>query len=499
MLKILSSAQIRQLDKFTIENEPISSIDLMERACQAFTQWFVQHIEPDRHVGVICGPGNNGGDGLGIARLLAASGYRTAVWLVKGGIAESSDFKTNLGRLPDEIVQHEISAQTDAIEFGSRQVLIDALFGSGLSRPVEGLFGSVIDAMNDSGKIVVAVDIPSGLYADKHSEGHVVRADYTITFQLPKLSFFMPENQDYVGRWEKVGIGLSKKFIEAEASDYFLLTRKGVSGLIPRRKKFSHKGDFGRALLIAGSEGKMGACILGARAAMRSGLGLLTVHVPGCGYDIIQGAVPEAMATIDEDNQWFSSPPSLTTYDALGIGPGLNTHSSTRKAFEKVLRTFEKPIVIDADALNLLAEDRSLLQLITPNSILTPHPGEFKRLAGDWKDDFERLKKAQEFARTTKTVLVLKGAHTMIIGPNGKTYFNNTGNPGMATGGSGDVLTGILTSLLAQRMAPIDAAMAGVYLHGLAGDQAALELGYNGLIASDIIAQLPSAFRYLFR
>jgi hydroxyethylthiazole kinase-like uncharacterized protein yjeF len=495
MLKILNTQQIRDLDAYTIKHTPIASIDLMERACLSFVQWFVQRFDGTKKVGVVCGTGNNGGDGLGIARLLSDWGYWVKIWIVEGQ-KESEDFKTNFSRLNENVKRARY--QEGANSFDDRDVLIDALFGSGLTRPVDGAHEKAIQEMNNSKATRVAVDIPSGLFADRQSDGTIVNAQWTISFQLPKLAFALPGNSKYVGNWHLVDIGLSKNFIRETNTPYLYLTKKGVRKLLRHRSTFAHKGDFGRAMLISGSRGKMGACVLGARGALRAGIGLLTLHVPGVGYSIVQTAVPEAMATVDESESFFSKVPSLDGFDVVGIGAGLGQEKQTVTAFEKVLQA-GKPMVIDADGLNILGANRQLFNSIPPGTILTPHPKEFERMTGTWKNDFDRLEMQKTLARETKAVVLLKGAHTSIATPDGRVFFNSTGNPGMATGGSGDVLTGILTGLLAQRYSNEDAAILGSYLHGLSGDLAAARLGMNSLIASDLIEYLPAAFKELAR
>ena len=495
MLKILSSQQIRELDKFTIAHEPITPIDLMERACHAFVHWFVQHVRFEKKIGIVCGTGNNGGDGLGIARMLHERGYSVKVWIVRGEMGETESFSTNLLRLPEKISSFEISKPTDRGLFKDCTVLIDAILGSGLSRPTQGIYAQVISCINQTDALRIAVDIPSGLFADAHSEGEIVLADHTVSFQLPKLSFLFPENYKYVGRWHLVDIGLSKEFLRDSSTKNYLVDAKSVKKLLKPRERFSHKGTYGHALLICGAYGKMGACILSAKAALRAGLGLLTAHVPSCGFSIIQAAVPEAMASIDPNENYFSQAPENLNYSAIGIGPGLGTNSETVNAFAKVLKEFKKSMVIDADGLNILSQNKELIELIPEGSILTPHPKEFERLAGAWITDFDRLELLRSFSIKIKSVVVLKGAYSSIATPDGSVYFNPTGNPGMATGGSGDVLTGILTGLLSQGHSSTEAAILGVYAHGLSGDLAATDLGMISLIAGDLIAFLPSAFK----
>lgn len=501
MQKILSSKQIRELDAYTIEHDGIESIDLMERACRSFFNWFVEKFQDRCSVGVICGSGNNGGDGAGIARMLKERGYEVTIWLVHGAGSATEDFKINLERARAVKVKiYEIVDQPEDMSFlDSCDVIIDALFGSGLNRPVSGLSKWVIDSMNAADIIRVAVDIPSGLMADGPSEGSVVSADYTVAFQVPKLSFFLPECYRYVGTWTLVDIGLNKDFLKTAVTNYKAVTLKAVRRLLKKRSKFDHKGTYGHALLIAGSLGKLGAAVLSSRAALRSGLGLLTVHIPRCGNIVLQSGIPEAMVSLDRNEEVFASPPALESFDVIGVGPGIGKATDTVKALRIVLENFRRPVVIDADALNIISENREFMQLIPPGSILTPHPKEFERLVGKWANDFERLSKQRELAIRLKSVVLVKGAFTAIADPQGDIYFNTTGNPGMATGGSGDTLTGILTGLLAQKYESIAATVLGVYLHGLSGDIAVSERGLNGLIASDIIDFLHRAFQHLRR
>jgi NAD(P)H-hydrate epimerase len=467
----------------------------MERACRAFVSWFTTRFDTSRKIGIVCGTGNNGGDGLGIARLLNDLGYVVQVWIVRGSVVETDDFKKNLERLIGKVKIDEISSSSDQGLFVNLNILIDAVFGSGLSRPLEGIYSQVVNCINQADVNRIAIDIPSGLMANKHREGEAVKADYTLSFQLPKLAFFLPENSDYTGEWHIVNIGLNSEFIEQADTSSFFIEQRDIKLIIKKRQKFSHKGTYGKALLVSGSYGRMGAAVLASRAAMRSGLGLLTTHIPKCGYVIMQTSVPEAMVSIDRHETLFSKPPRLDDYDAIGIGPGIGTENETVSAFTSLVEQAQKPMVIDADGLNILSVHRELFHLIPPNSILTPHPKEFERLAGSWKDDFDRLEKQKQFAIKTKTIILLKGAYSSIATPDGKIHFNPTGNPGMATGGSGDVLTGLLTGLLAQQYTSEEAALLGVYLHGLSGDFAAGNIGMNAMIASDIVKSLPDAFK----
>ncbi len=491
-MKILSAPQIRALDAHTIKTEPISSLDLMERAANAFVRWLCSRYDNRRKIVFFCGQGNNGGDGLAIARLLSGKGYEVKVYVVAHSDRPSDDFAQNLKRLTDTLAVHRVEAKKDLPDLSGDELLIDALLGSGLSRPATGLLAEAIARMNDSPARVISVDIASGLYLDQpNAEGDaIVRPDHTVSFQLPKLAFMIPRNSGFVGEWHVVDIGLDADFIDQTETPYHFTDSQRARALIRNRQKFSHKGTFGHALLIAGSFGKMGAAQLAGGACLRSGAGLLTVHVPRCGYQIMQIALPEAMCTVDIDEEVLTTVPELGTYSAIGVGPGLGQAPQTRQALADLLDRAEVPMVWDADALNILSENPDLLAKLPAHTIITPHPKEFERLAGKSEDDYARLEAARDFAEKHSLILVLKGAHTAVTFPDGSVHFNATGNSGMATGGSGDVLTGILTALLTQHYAPQDAARLGVYQHGIAGDRAAKARTKVSMIASDIVENL---------
>jgi NAD(P)H-hydrate epimerase len=433
---------------------------------------------------------------LGIARLLTELNYSVRVWIVRGSAPETNDFRVNLDRLPKRVKVVELNVGSDQANFSPCKLLIDAIFGSGLSRPTEGIYEKVIADFNRADAYKLAVDIPSGLMADSPSVGEIARVHETLTFQIPKLAFFLPDSEPFVGDWHVLDIGLSKNFLKEVVTTNYFLRQSSVKELLVKRRKFSHKGNYGKALLIAGSIGKMGASILAARAALRSGVGLLTLHVPAQGYTIIQTAVPESMATIDPNSEYVSQAPDVSGFDVLGVGPGLGQALPTVKMLRQILES-GKPMVLDADALNIIAHHRELFPIIPANSILTPHPKEFERLVGSGNSGFDQLSKQIQLARQLDSVVLVKGAHTAIALPDGTIYFNTTGNPGMATGGSGDVLTGILTALLGQGYRAPEAAILGVFVHGLAGDKAAREKGQNSLIASDLVDFLAAAFRRL--
>ncbi|MCF0051441.1 NAD(P)H-hydrate dehydratase [Dyadobacter sp. LJ53] len=491
-MKILNVDQIRALDAYTIENEPVSSLNLMERAANAFVRWFCNQFVNTRPVAIFCGKGNNGGDGLAIARILSTQSYDVQVFVIEYTGNATTDFEGNLTRLMDHLQPVSIANNDDFPTLARNVICIDALLGSGLSRPVDGLLAKIIHSLNALPNKLVSVDIASGLYADKaNQEGdQIIEPNFTVSFQLPKLAFMMPQNAKFVGSWHLVDIGLSEYFINEIETPYHYSDKRAAEKLIKPRDKFSHKGTFGHALLMAGSYGKMGAAVLSGKACLRSGVGLLTMHIPACGYDIIQISLPEAMAVTDQDPKHLSEITDLDSYSAIGIGPGVGKALSTVNAVEKLLDNVKARLVIDADALNILSENRHLLKKIPENTVLTPHPKEFQRLAGESKDEFERLQIGIDFAKKHKVIICLKGANTAVILPNGEVHFNSTGNPGMATGGTGDVLTGIVTSLLAQKYEPVQAAILAVYEHGLAGDRAAEQRGQSALIASDLVEHL---------
>ncbi|MDL2278876.1 NAD(P)H-hydrate dehydratase [Parabacteroides sp. OttesenSCG-928-G07] len=500
MIKIFSTDQTREIDQYTIQYEPISSIDLVERASTRFVQEFCRHYSRQMRVIVFAGRGNNGADALAVARLLSEESYQVEAYLFNPSGVLSDECEENKRRLQEvhSVRFIEIVDDFNAPELTRRDVVVDGLFGSGLTRPLEGGFAAVVDYINQSDAQVVSIDIPSGLFGEDNSENDpeaIIRADMTFSFGFPKLAFLFPENAPYVGKWKVLDIGLHPEVIENTATHWNMVTDNDVAMLVRSRGRFAHKGTFGHALLIAGSKGKIGAALLAARACLRSGAGLLTVHLPQRAEAIMQTAFPEAMIDMDLNQNHFSNFPELAAYSAIGIGPGLGQHMETSIAFERLLRIADKPMVIDADALNILSANREWYTIIPPYSILTPHPKEFDRLVGDSHSDYERLTKARKFAVEYKLIVVLKGAYTAICVPSGDIYFNTSGNSGMATAGSGDVLTGFLLGLLAQGYAPADAARIGVYLHGCAGDLAANFLSEESVIASDIIDMLGKAYK----
>lgn len=501
-MKIFYTSEIKELDAYTVEHEPIASIDLMERAACALTDAILE-MYPNSSFTVFAGPGNNGGDGLAVARMLSNAGCHVAVWLINPKGKLSPDCAENLIRLQGmDVAVCEVKEAFVMPTLEGETVIIDALFGSGLNKPVsDGIFADVINGMNAAACRIVAVDMPSGLLGENNCplQGVIVAADVTLTLQFPKLSFFMPESAPFVGKVRVLDIGLSKEWIDKEPSLLYFTDEKEIKALLKPRAKHVHKGDFGRALLVAGSRGMAGASVLAARAALRSGVGLLSVHVPACNNTIVQIAVPEAMTSIDNNERSFSDNIDTGKYDAVAVGPGLGQSNESKEALMNLIVGCNVPLVLDADALNILSQRDDWLYLLPKGCVLTPHPGESVRLFGKAPSRFHAIGSIRAIARDKGFTIVLKGAYTTIITPDGELHFNSTGNPGMATGGSGDVLTGIILSLLAQGYNSIDASRIAVYVHGLAGDLAAKDKGETALTAGDIVDYLPIAWRSLER
>ncbi|WP_165357025.1 NAD(P)H-hydrate dehydratase [Bacteroides stercoris] len=501
-MKIFPTIQLKELDAYTIENEPVSSIDLMERASRALARAMSERWSAETPFTVFAGPGNNGGDALAVSRLLVERGCRVEVYLFNTKGTLSPDCETNKERLAGVagIDFHEITTQFVPPVLTAEHVVVDGLFGSGLNKPLSGGFAAVVKYINTSPATVVAIDVPSGLMGEDNTyniQANIIRADLTLSLQLPKLAFLFAENAPFVGEWQLLDIGLSEEAIEEKETDFALTEHEDVASMLKPRGKFAHKGNFGRALLIAGSQGMAGASVLAARACLRSGVGLLTVHIPFCNNFIVQTSVPEAMTEIDINDVRFSCATDTDDYQAVGIGPGLGKAGDTEAALLEQIESCQTPMVVDADALNLLGEHRSYIGRLPKGSILTPHPKELERLVGKCQNSYERLTKARELARSAGVHILLKGAYSVVIAPSGKCWFNPTGNPGMATGGSGDVLTGVVLALLAQGYDAETAARMAAYIHGLAGDIACKKHGVMGMTAGDIVTCLPPAWRML--
>lgn len=498
--KIFEVTSVKNLDRYTIEHEPISSLDLMERAAKVWTQKFMELFTSVRELCIVAGNGNNGGDGYAIARLLAGSNWKVTVYRLMLDGEQSPDCQANCRRWIEEggkVV--EVHNVTD-FRLEESTVIVDAIFGSGTNRKVEGLAGEVIRKINRVGNPVVAVDIPSGLMGEDNSSTDketIVKADYTFTFQFPKLAFLLPENAVYVGDWSVLDIGLDAGAIAARATSWYYTCKEEVKKLLPPPVKFAHKGLNGRGMLIAGRKGMMGASVLAAKAALRSGIGLLYCHVPKSEGDMIQIAVPEALLDLDNNKEGFSGASGYGKFDALAIGPGLGQAPEACAGLRQLLAEWKGVTILDADALNLMAEHREMLNLLHGKCILTPHLKEFERLAGKSENDFVRLNKLSIFASQYKIYVVLKGAYSAVATPEGEVFFNMSGNPGMAKGGSGDVLTGVLLALVASGMNVQDAVRCGVFAHGLAGDILAKKYGFRGISSGMLAEAMSEAWKEL--
>lgn len=499
-MKIFSATQIKAWDAYTITHAPIASIDLMERAAQACTDWLLQQYKTEKHFQIFCGKGNNGGDGLAMARQLHQKGFETSIYILEFGKMGSPDFQQNLQSLHDlSLPITFIQSPEHFPQIKKGDVVIDALYGSGLNQPLQHLSALLVHHINNSGANILSIDIPSGMFMDASSVGNVmVKAAHTLTFERYKLALLMAENAPHFGEVHVLPIGLHPQFAEEEPTPYELLTLKGIVNIFKKRAPFAHKGTYGHALLMGGSWGKTGAVVLSAKAALRSGVGLLTTYIPKGSYDILQSSVPEAMALTDSHEKMLINPPEeLEKYAAIGAGPGLGTATETQQAVISLIQTSKKPLVLDADALNIISLNKIVKKYIPHYSILTPHPKEAERLFGPSANDFERAQLMQQKATELQCIFILKGHHTLLAMPDGASYFNTTGNAGMAKGGSGDVLTGIITSFLAQGYTPAEAAMLGVYIHGMAGDLAAQFLSQEAMLPSDLIGFLSHAFKAL--
>ena len=503
-MKILTAAQIHELDKYTIEHEPIKSIDLMERASKAITHAIMEEWSDRTPVIVFAGPGNNGGDALAVARMLAEAKYQVGVFLFNIHSKLSEDCATNKQRLIDSkrgIKFTEISLNFDPPELTADTLVVDGLFGSGLNKPLMGGFASLVKYINQSPAQVVSIDMPSGLMCEDNTYNirtNIIRADLTLTLQQKKLAMMLPDCQPYVGRLRVLDIRLSEKYIRQAEVSCRILEEEELRPHLRRRGDFVHKGSMGNALLIAGSYGMAGAAILAAKACMRAGAGKVTVHTPRRNYGLMQVAVPEAVMQMDREETIFSDSVESNDFDALGIGPGIGQSENTAIALIAQIRRTQCPIVVDADALNILASHQAWMQQLPKGIIMTPHPREFDRMAGSASNsDYERLIRARQMAEHLQGYLILKGHYSALCMPDGHIIFNSTGNSGMATAGSGDVLTGIITGLLARGYNRGEACMLGMYLHGLAGDLAVKEVGKESLVAGDLIKYLPQAFKRL--
>ncbi|GAB6007940.1 NAD(P)H-hydrate dehydratase [Dysgonomonas reticulitermitis] len=484
-MKILTGTQIKEADRYTIENEPIASIDLMERASNAISHWISVNINKQYPFLFLIGKGNNGGDGLAVARILSQEGYNCSVLLAFDNAVMTDEWKINLDRLPMEVKPvgpDFISADT---------IIVDSLLGTGVTGEVKEPLLSVINKINSLPNKVISIDLPSGMKSEFGNKNQIiVKSDITLTLEFPKLAMLLPEAGGFCGKIEILPIGLSAEYLRRSGSAYTYITKEFIDNIILRRDKFAHKGTYGHALLICGSRGMAGAAILSTGAALRSGCGLVTTHIPAEERFSVQAAYPSALFSLDDESCFSELPDNISKYTSVGIGCGLGQSHDTEEAFKKLLNAFYKPMVIDADALNIISENSKMKQSIPKGSILTPHLGELTRLVGVWHSEEEKIALVRRLASNLKSIIIVKGAHTMICLPDGECYFNPTGNSGMAKGGSGDVLTGYITGLLARGYNSSHAAILGVYIHGLAGDRAAEIYGMDAMNSKDLIDNL---------
>lgn len=501
-MKIFSAKQLKEADQITLEKQAISSTELMERAATLVYEEIHKRLQgAEIPVKIFCGIGNNGGDGLVVGRLLLEQGYDVTIYVVNYSDQRSKDFLVNYDRVKNMTKKWPVllKSEADFPEIKVGDFIVDAIFGVGLNRPLISWVANLVRHINSSEAFILAIDIPSGLMADQPTEDKnaIIKAGYTITFQSAKLSFFLPETSGFVGELQIVDIGLYKEYLINTVTTAQLIGRQEAKMLYRPRNKFSHKGTYGHALMVGGSYGKMGSICLAATAALKAGAGMVTVFIPGCGYEILQTALPEAMVITDKDEKILTEIDHGMDPTVIGFGVGVGTDEKTVKAFEGLLKENKKPMVVDADGLNILSRNKHLLKILPEGSILTPHPKELQRLIGEWSNDFEKLEKTRDLVKEYGLILVLKGAYTITVAAN-DMYINTSGNPGMATAGSGDVLTGIVTSMVCQGYSPLIAAIFGVYLHGRAGDLAAEKLSYEGVIAGDIANHTGAAILDLF-
>lgn len=498
-MKIFTTKEIREIDRYTIEHEGVSSIELIEQVARGVVCEIVSRWRPNKRIAIFAGPGNNGADALAVARMLIEEGYRPEIFLFNiGGNRLSADCIIMRNRLLEMNYGDftEVRGNFTFPDLNRSHVVVDGLFGSGLREPLSGGFMSLVRYINESEATVVSIDVPSGMFSDWNQGSinrNVVHATLTLAVQFPRLAFFIADNADLIGEWKVLDIDLSDEKIRNTPSDYYLVEQSDVCRVLRQRRDFSSKADYGSVMLVAGSYGMMGAAVLSAKGALRGGAGKVTVHSARSGYNVLQTAVPEAMFDADKSDLVISNMLFTRQYTSVAIGPGIGTNEVTVKALEAFLKATENPVVLDADALNCIALQPTLLNHIPILSVITPHAAEFDRLFGAQPSAEARLIKALEMAHHYNIIIVLKGYYTAVVRPDGRIYFNSSGNPAMATAGSGDVLTGVIAAFIAQGYKPEISALLGVYVHGLAGDMAAEEHGQYGVTAGDIAQNIGKA------
>lgn len=493
-MKIFNAEKIKEVDKLTTEGQHVTSFDLMEQAALQAFLWIVNHFHDKKTVyHIFCGVGNNGGDGLAIARMLKQNYFDVHVYVIPFSKKMSADFESNLERLKECNLKYEVVSEvSDFPDIAENHVIVDAIFGIGLTRMMEKWIQQIVQKINYHQSYTISIDVPSGLFLDKKTT-IAIQSDVVLTFQIPKLSFYIPDNEQFINEIVILSIDLDEKAIDAIPTNYFYTDLNEIKKRYKPISKFSHKGTQGHVLLIGGCFGKIGSMVLASQAALRSGCGLATVYAPKCGYEILQTASPEVMVITDENYHKITKIDFDFQPKAIGIGMGIGQEYETANAFHSFLKINTIPLIIDADALNILSEHQEWLKLLPKNSILTPHPRELERLIGSWEDDFEKIEKVKFFAKENHLVVLIKGAYTLIIDER-NVFVNSSGNQALATGGSGDVLSGMIASFRAQGYQAVDAALLGVYFHGRTADIAMKDMGYEGFIASDIIKYLGKVF-----
>lgn len=500
-MKIFTNEEIRSIDRHTIESEGITSLELVERAATSITCEIISRWRPNKRIAIFAGPGNNGADALAVARMLIEQGYSPEVFLFNIG---ENRLSAECAACRDKLVAignvdfTEVTSNFSPPYLSSSDLVIDGLFGSGLREPLSGGFKALVQYINESNATVVSIDVPSGLFGEWNTNNisrNIVHADLTLAMQFPRLSFFMANNAEIIGEWKTLDIELSSEAIKNTPAQYYLVERADIHNVLRQRKSFSSKADYGSAMIVAGSYGMMGAAVMAAQGALRAGAGKVSVHSPRCGFHTLQTAVPEAMFDADRHDIAISDINLKHDYSAVAVGPGLGTNDMTVNAVEMFLKQAKTPVILDADALNCVAKRPTMLNHIPVLSIITPHAGEFDRIFGPQLNAEARLLKAVEMAHYYNIIIVLKGHYTAMVRPDGKIYFNSSGNPAMATPGSGDVLTGVICALLAQGYKPEISAIVGAYVHGYAGDLAAQTHGQYGVTAGDIAQNIGIAIR----
>ena len=511
-MKVVTAQEMRQIDQQTIEQVGIPGAVLMDHAGSAVVRAIGQHFPECQHIAIFVGKGNNGGDGLVVARQLAHAGQPIQIFLVSPQESFGGDALTNLQiaqnlDLPITPILSEDELEGAKSQIRSADLIVDSIFGTGLRGGVHGFIGNVISCINETGKPVIAIDLPSGLAADTGlAEGTCIQATYTVTIGLPKRGNLIHPGATLTGKLEVVDIGFPRSVIDAQNIQVNWTQPSDAVRILPSRPTHSHKGTYGRVFVAAASTGMTGAAALTSAGALRVGAGLVTLGAPKSLNPILEVKLTEVMTLPLPETTEGSLALEAKSHiieavernkSVLAIGPGLSQHPETVALVHSLIRESNVPTVIDADGINALSKSKEILSALSPQTVLTPHPGEMARLIGETVETLERdrIRIAQRFAETHNVTLVLKGAPTVVTRGNGEVWINSTGNAGMATGGMGDVLTGLIAGLMAQKVPAFDAAVLGVYLHGLAGDIVAESIGMDGLMAGDVLNSIPKAIK----